>query len=142
MAVQFRDLNGSSTKLQTNGSNAAATYAKNAAAAQAAWSTNTAASEPNYVAGVQAAAARGAFGKGVGKSGTRYSSQVTAVGQNRFSDGMSKAGPRWLANFQPMAAAVAGTDLGPRGVRGSAQNKTRAAAMSDAWHAARLAKTA
>ncbi len=141
MSVQFRDLTGSSTKLQTNGQNAAATYAKNAAAAQPAWQTNTAASEQNYVAAVQAAASRGAFGKGVQKSGSRYSSQIQAVGQSRFSDGMSKAGPRWLAGFQPIASAVASTDLGPRGVRGSAQNKARAAAMSDAWHAARVAQS-
>jgi hypothetical protein len=137
--VTFRDLNGSSTKLQTNGSAAAGIYAKNAAASQPTWAANTAAAEPLYVQGVTAAAQAGRFGKGVQKSGTRYSSQVTAVGQNRFSDGMSKAGPRWLAGFGPIAQAVANTDLGPRGIRGSAANKTRAAAMSDAWHAARIA---
>jgi hypothetical protein len=137
--VTFRDLNGSSTKLQTNGAAAAALFAKNAAAAQGAWSQNTAAAEPNYVAGVTAAAQRGAFGKGVQKSGNRFSAQVASVGQGRFADGMSKAGARWLQGFGPLAQAVANTDLGPRGLRGSAQNKTRAAAMSDAWHAARLA---
>lgn len=141
--VKFRDLNTASAKLQQNGQNAAAIYAKNAAASAPTWAANTAASEANYVAGVQAAAQRGAFGKGVAKAGpARYAGQVTAVGQNRFSDGMSKAGPRWQANFTPLANAVANTDIGPRGLRGSAANKARASAMSDAWHAAKLAATA
>lgn len=140
--VKFRDLNTAAGKLQQNGQNAAAIYAKNAAASAPTWAANTAAAEPNYIAGVQAAAQRGAFGKGVAKAGpARYSNQITAVGQTRFSDGMGKAGPRWQANFTPLANAVANTDIGPRGLRGSTQNKARAAAMSDAWHAAKMAAT-
>jgi hypothetical protein len=141
--VKFRDLNTASQKLQQNGQNAAAIYVKNATAAAGTWAANTAASEPNYVAGVQAAAQRGAFGKGVAKAGAgRYSGQITSVGQTRFSDGMSKAGPRWQANFSPLATAVSNVDIGPRGLRGSVANKSRASAMSDAWHAAKMAATA
>jgi hypothetical protein len=138
--VKFKDLAASATKFTTNGSNAAATYVKNAGAAGTTWHDNTAAAEPNYVAGVQAAAQRGAFGKGVNKAGAaKYTKQIAAVAGPRFSDGIGKAGPSWNAGFAPLAQAVSGVDIGPRGPRGSPQNKQRAGAMADAWRAAKLA---
>ena len=140
MLVKFKDLNASAAKLAQNGQQAATAYKTNAAAAGQSWQDNTVASEPNYVQGTQDAISRGAFGKGVSRAGaSKYVGQINAVAGPRFSDGMSKAGPAWQKGFGPIAAAVAGKDIGPRGPRGSAQNKQRANNMSDAFRAAKLA---
>lgn len=140
MLVKFKDLNASAAKLAQNGQQAATAYKTNASAAAQTWQDNTVASEANYVQGTQDAISRGAFGKGVSRAGAaKYSGQINAVAGPRFSDGMSKAGPAWQKGFGPIASAVAGKDIGPRGPRGSVVNKQRAANMSDAFRAARLA---
>lgn len=139
--VKFRDLNQAATKLQTNGASAQKNYVTNASAAGGTWATNTAAAEPNFEAGIQKAIANGNFGKGVQKAGAgKYTAQINAVAGPRFGDGMSKAGPAWTKGFQPIAAFVAGVDVGPRGPRGSQQNKQRSSATSDAFMAARQAQ--
>lgn len=140
MLVKFRDLNASAAKLSQNGQQAATAYKTNASAAAQTWQDNTVASNDNYKQGVQDAIGRDAFAKGVARAGAaKYSSQIAAVAGPRFSDGMSKAGPAWQKGFGPIAAAVSGKDIGPRGPRGSQQNKQRSANMSDAFRAAKLA---
>lgn len=136
--VNFRDLTASATKFTQNGANAQNTYVKNAAAAGQTWQDHTAAAEQNYVTGVQQAATRGAFGKGVQKAGAgKYSKQVQSVGGARFADGITKAGPAWQTNFGAIATQVANTQLPARGPRGSAANYQRAAAMGAAFRAAK-----
>jgi hypothetical protein len=137
--VAFKDLAGTATKFAQRGSNASGEYTKNAAAAAGDWHANTAASNDNWKTGTQDAMTRDAFAKGVAAAGPQaYASQVAAVGGTRFADGISKAGPKWQAGFGKVATLVAGKDLGPRGIKGSQQNKQRAANMSDAWRAAKL----
>lgn len=141
-AVAFKDLASSATKLAQRGASASGDYTKNAVAAAGDWHQNTSASNQNWKDGINAAVGRDAFSKGVQAAGPgAYSSQVQAVGGSRFSDGMSKAGPKWQAGFGKIAAMVQGKDLGPRGIKGSAANKQRSAAMSDAWRAAKLSVT-
>lgn len=138
-AVKFRDLADSAKKFATNGQNAAPLYSKNAMAAAPDWHAQTMASEENYKAGVTRAANEGRFGRGVAKAGAEtYRSGVATVGQNRFSEGMSKGAPTWSAEFGKVASVVAGKDIGPRGITGSQENKNRAANMADAWRAARM----
>lgn len=137
--VAFKDLGASATKLAQRGQNASADYTKNAVAAAGDWHTNAAASNQNWKDGINAAVGRDAFSKGIQAAGPQaYATQVQAVGGTRFSDGMSKAGPKWQAGFGKIAAMVQGKDLGPRGIKGSPANKQRAANMSDAWRAAKL----
>jgi len=139
MVVKFRDLGQSATKLQTNGQNASQRYATNAVASAGDWATNTAASGDNWAQGVQGAITRGSFASGVTKAGPgKYSAQVTAFGQSRFSDGISKAGASWQKGFSPIAQSVAGKDIGPRGPRGSQANYDRAKNMAQAFRAAKL----
>lgn len=139
-AVKFRDLTVAAKKLGTNGANAAGTYATNAQAAASTWQDHTAGSEANWEQGVQQAISAKRFSAGVTKAGAgKYSGQIAAVGQARFSDGIQKAGPAWTRGFGAIAQRVAGFDPGPKGIRGSVQNKARAAAMSDAFRAAKLA---
>lgn len=137
--VAFRDLASSAKKLADRGAQASGDYTKNAVAAANDWHANTSAAGDLWKAGVQDAMSRDAFKKSVDAAGPgAYSSQVQAVGGTRFSDGMTKAGPKWSAGFGKVAQLVQGKDLGPRGLPGSAQNKARSAAMVDAWRAAKL----
>jgi len=137
--VKFGDLSDAAKKFSQNGQNAAPMYAKNATAAAADWHSQTLASEENYKTGVTRAANEGRFGRGVQKAGAEgYRSGVATVGQNRFSEGMSKGGATWSAEFGKVAQVVAGKDIGPRGITGSQENKNRAANMADAWRAARM----
>lgn len=138
--VSFRDLGATATKFAQRGASASTEYVKNAAAAANDWHANTAASNDNWKAGMNDAIARDAFKKSIDAAGpTAYANQVNAVGGSRFTDGISKAGPKWQKGFGAVAAQVQGKELGPRGIKGSPQNKQRAAAMSDAWRAAKLA---
>lgn len=138
--VAFKDLGSSAVKLAQRGGQASGEYTKNAAAAANDWHTNTAASNQNWKDGINAAMTRDSFSKGVAAAGpAAYANQVNAVGGTRFADGMSKAGPKWQAGFGKIAQQVAGKDLGPRGIKGSAANKQRSANMQDAWVAAKLA---
>ena len=137
--VKFRDLGVASQKLQTNGKNSSKTYATNAKAAAGDWHAATSASGENWSKAVREASDNNRFIAGVNKAGaTAYSSAIDLVGQNRFEDGISKAGPKWNKGFGEIAASVAGTDIGPRGITGSSENKQRSAAMQDAFRAARM----
>lgn len=142
-AVTFKDLSKSAAKFTQNGAQGQTAYVANASAAAQRWNDHTVASEANYVAGVQAAASRGAFGKGVTKAGpAKYAKQINAVAGPRFADGIGKAGPTWQAGFAPAAQFVSSVDIGNRGLRGSQANKARSSAMQDAFHAYKVGKTA
>lgn len=136
--VNFKDLSKSASKFTQNGAQAQGAYVANAAAAGAHWADNTANSEANYNAGVQAAMGRGAFKSGVQKAGAaKYTRQINAVAGPRFADGISKSAPTWQANFGAIATQVANTTLPARGPRGSQANYQRAAAMGAAFRAAK-----
>jgi hypothetical protein len=138
-AVKFRDLGVAAQKLAQNGQAAAGRYVTAATAAAQTWQDHASGSEANWEAGIQAAITNKRFQAGVMKVGAaKYSGKIQLVGQNRFSDGISKAGPNWTKGFGAIAQQVAGVDLGPRGIRGSQQNKQRAANMSDAFRAAKM----
>jgi hypothetical protein len=140
MIVKFPDLNSAANKLQTNGQSAQKEYVAKAGAAAADWHANTSAAEGTYVRGVNDAIARGAFGKGVNQAGPQaYSGAIAGDAGARFSSGISKAGGKWSKGFGAIASKVSGTDIGPRGITGSPENKQRAANMADAFRAARLA---
>lgn len=135
--VKFRDLSQAASKLKTNGANAAPFYTANAKGAAATWASNAAAAEQNWAQGVQGAVSRNAFATGVNNAGaSKYANAIDSKGSARFADGISKAGPAWTAGFGKIAQTVAGTDIGPRGPRGSQANKQRSAAMQDAFRKA------
>jgi len=58
------------------------------------WATETKAGEDNYKAGVDAAHAKGLFGKGVDKAGTaKWQEKSLKKGPTRFAEGVYIAGP-------------------------------------------------
>ena len=58
------------------------------------WATETKLGEDNYKAGVDAAHAKGLFGKGVDKAGTaKWQEKSLKKGPTRFAEGVYIAGP-------------------------------------------------
>lgn len=137
--VKMPELGSASQKFTKNGQSASQEYVQKAAAAANDWHVNTSASETNYERGVQEAIGRKAFARGVANAGPQaYSTAISTSAGSRFSDGISKAGAKWQKGFGQIAAKVQGIDIGPRGITGSPENKQRAAAMADAFRAAKL----
>ena len=79
------------------------------------WETETLAGKDNWKLGVDQAAAKDLFGKGVTKAGTKkWEKNALKKGPGRFSEGVWIAGPDYEAGFAPFHAAIEKVDLGPR----------------------------
>lgn len=99
------------------------------------WASATRSAESQYNAGVQAAIARKAFGKGVTKAGTaKWQAMALAKGPSRWSEGIGLSGDAYRAGFEPYARVIAGLALPARGAKGDPKNIARVAAVAKALH--------
>ena len=97
------------------------------------WAEASKAAEKNYQAGVTAAAARGAFGKGVSAAGEeKWKSNALKKGPGRFAEGVSIGRDEWAKGFGPYHAAINAISLPERGPKGDAKNIQRVAAIATA----------
>jgi len=97
------------------------------------WETETAAAEGTWKSGVDAAAAKGLFGKGVVKAGTKkWQDKALKLGPGRFAEGVYIAGPDYEKGFAPFREAIARVDLGPRFPRRDPRNLERVKKIVDA----------
>lgn len=110
---------------------------------RASWSSNAAAAEPAFQAGVQGAIQRKAYSGGVRKAGDeKWSRKSLSVGVSRFGPGVGAAQPDFQAGFEPFAATIAGTSIPARRAKGDPANIARVTLLADALHKKRLAMTA
>lgn len=97
------------------------------------WESATAAAEGRYKEGVQKAAARGAFGKGVRAAGTaKWKEKALELGVRRWPEGVQAAQDAYNAGFAPYADVIARTSLPPKYPRGDIRNIARVAAIAKA----------
>ncbi len=90
------------------------------------WEKETAAAKGNWKAGIDAAAAKDLFGKGVAKAGTKkWQAKALAKGPGRFAEGVYIAGPDYESGFKPYRDAIEKVDLGPRFPRRDPRNLDR-----------------
>lgn len=90
------------------------------------WETETLAAEDNWKAGVDAAQAKGLFGKGVSKAGSKkWQDKSLKKGPGRFAEGVYLAGEDYEKGFAPFREAIARVDLGPRFPRRDPRNLER-----------------
>lgn len=90
------------------------------------WADETEAAKGNWKAGIDAAAAKDLFAKGVSKAGTRkWQEKALQKGPGRFSEGVYIAGPDYEKGFAPYHAAIERVDLGPRFPRRDPRNIDR-----------------
>lgn len=90
------------------------------------WATEAAAGKGNWKAGVDAAAAKDLYAKGVTEAGSKkWQEKSLAKGPGRFAEGVYLAGPDYEKGFAPYRAAIAAVDLGPKFPRRDPRNLDR-----------------
>ena len=103
------------------------------------WQATTAAAAGNWKAGLDAAAAKGLFAKGVAAAGTKkWQEKAMKKGPGRFSEGVYLAGPDYQKGFAPYREAIAKVDLGPKFPRRDPRNIERVKKVFDALVATKL----
>lgn len=101
-------------------------YVKGIANPKRDWAGETSAAKLNWKAGIDAAAAKDLFAKGVAAAGTaKWKSKAAQLGPGRFAEGVSLAGSDYEKGFAPYQAAIAAVDLGPRYPRRDPRNLDR-----------------
>jgi len=97
------------------------------------WAAETTAGKANWKAGVDAAAAKDLFVKGVTAAGTKkWQLRSLAKGPGRFAEGVYIAGPDYEAGFKPFHEAISRVDLGPRFPKRDPRNLERVKKIVDA----------
>lgn len=97
------------------------------------WETETIAAEGNWKAGLDTAASKGLFGKGVKMAGTaKWKDKALKKGPSRFAEGVYIAGPDYEKGFAPYRDAIERVDLGPRFPRRDPRNLDRVKRVVDA----------
>lgn len=103
------------------------------------WAEETKASKDNWKAGVDSAAAKDLFFKGVEAAGTgKWKEKTLKKGPGRFAEGVYIAQPDYEKGFAPYREAIAATDLGPRYPKRDPRNLNRVKTIVDALIAKKL----
>ena len=90
------------------------------------WEEETLEAKDNWKAGIDAAAAKGLFEKGVREAGTgKWKEKALKKGPGRFAEGVYIAGDDYERGFKPYREAIAAVHLGPRFPRRDPRNLER-----------------
>lgn len=139
MALRVRSAGDAAAKFANRGAAAQGDYKNGLVGSGQAWQGNTAAAGDNYAAGVQQAITRGAFTKGVNKSGGAYFEQrATTIGANRYADGVRNGQQNYQDGVQPYLDTLSKVNLTPRGPKGDPRNMQRATEVAQALRAAKV----
>lgn len=97
------------------------------------WADETEAAKGNWKMGVDQAAQKDLFAKGVRKAGSgKWKKGALEKGPGRFAEGVMLASPDYEKGFAPYHQAIENTDLGPRFPRRDPRNLNRVKAIVDA----------
>lgn len=103
------------------------------------WAKETEAAKGNWKAGIDAAAAKDMFAKGVAKAGSaKWKAKALKKGPGRFAEGVYDAGPEFEKGFAPYRAAIEAVDLGPRFPKRDPRNLDRVKRVVDAMIKAKV----
>jgi len=90
------------------------------------WEQETLAAANNWKLGIDQAAAKGLFPKGVKAAGTtKWQDKALKKGPTRFAEGVYLAGDDYEKGFAPYREAIARVDLGPKFPRRDPRNIER-----------------
>lgn len=99
------------------------------------WAEGASAAEDTYKAGVAAAAARGAYGKGIQRAGdAEWQRGAIEKGVVRFGPGVATARGKYEDRVAPYLDEIRRTPLPPRRPAGDPANLQRVAAIASALH--------
>jgi len=97
------------------------------------------AAKDNYVAALTESFARGAFEKGLTKSGhAKWRAKATTKGAVNYPTAMRLAGSDYASGVEPYFRALESLTLPPKGTRGSPGNLERVRVLTEALHAVRM----
>lgn len=103
------------------------------------WADETEAAKGNWKMGIDQAATKDLFAKGVRQAGTgKWRSAALEKGPGRFAEGVMLAESEYEKGFAPYHAAIERADLGPRFPRRDPRNLARVKAVVDALVAEKL----
>jgi len=103
------------------------------------WESETVAAKENWKAGVDAAANKDLFAKGVTAAGSKkWQEKALAKGPGRFAEGVYIAGPDYERGFAPYREAISRVDLGPKFPRRDPRNLDRVKKVVNALVAEKL----
>lgn len=103
------------------------------------WEGGALAARESYEQGVQEAIGRGAFQKGVERSGNeKWRTKAVKVGAGRWGPGVREGEADMAKGFEPFREVIERTVLPPRGPRGDPRNMERATLMARALNEARM----
>ncbi len=90
------------------------------------WAEESIAAKANWKSGIDAAASKDMYAKGVTKAGSsKWKSKALSLGPGRFAEGVYQAGDDYGTGFAPYQAAIASCDLGPKFARRDPRNLDR-----------------
>ena len=141
MPIKVKDPNVTANKWDNNAGNATSSYQAGINAPKTSQSAAAAAAVGRWQAAVQDPAAATRFTSHVSKAGdAAWSAGALGKGKDRYAGGIHSAKNKYMANVSPYLAAIAGVTLPDKGIRGSAQNYNRVAAVGNALHALRVSR--
>jgi len=103
------------------------------------WETATSKAESNWKAGVNEAASKGRFGKGVKKAGNQaWLNGVINKGADRYATGVALAQEKYETAIAPYIDVMKNLNLKDRGPKGTPGNYDRVKTVGDALHQKKL----
>lgn len=128
-----KGVSAAAEKWQRRAGSASDEYARGVQSTQADWAAATAAAKDAWKAGVNEAAARDGFSKGVQAAGNgRWKEMATKKGPARFAEGVSVGQSDYQQGVAPYLELIARTDLPARGATGSEGNYARVSTLGKA----------
>ena len=138
MAINVKDVQSSATKFVRRAQAAAPDYQKGVQGAGAHWQAQATAANDTYVAGVTTAANAGRYRNGVANKASKYETNASGKGAQRYPQGVAQAGPNWATGFQPYASTLQSLTLPARRPKGDPSNYQISQAVGDALHKKKL----
>ena len=116
-------------------------YSKGIANPKRDWSAEAIAAKGNWKAGIDAAAAKDLYAKGISAAGTaKWKNKSLTLGPGRFAEGVYQASADYERGFAPFQAAIAAVDLGPKFPRRDPRNLDRVKRVVTALVEAKVGK--
>ena len=123
MGINFKPMSASSDKYRRRAAVAGPDYAAGVQSPKRPWDQAAIQGEANYAAGVQAAIASKSRATGIQKAGNaKWLEGAVVKGAVRFGPGVDAGAKYYEQNLAPIQQKVAGTQLPPRGPKGSEAN--------------------
>lgn len=137
MAIRVKD--GGGKRWVERAAIASESYVKGAENPRIPWAQATADGEANWKAGVNEAATKGTFAKGVKKAGdAAWLKGIKEKGAQRFASGVALAEDKYNAGIAPYLDVLKGMNLTKRGKKGDPTNINRVSQVAQALHAKKL----